>query len=59
LPIADCRLSIEEAVWQLPPLSISNRQSAIENHIDALWIEFGDRLWAGTEIAVSQTGWLK
>jgi hypothetical protein len=26
--------------------SPANQQSAIENHIDALWIEFGDRLGA-------------
>jgi hypothetical protein len=31
LPIDDCRWSIEELVWQLPPLSISNRQSTIGN----------------------------
>ena len=31
LPIADCRLSIEEVVWQLAPLSIGNRQSKIGN----------------------------
>jgi hypothetical protein len=31
LPIADCRLTIEKVVWQLLPMSISNRQSAIEN----------------------------
>jgi hypothetical protein len=29
MPIADCRLSIEEVVWQLLEMSISNRQSAI------------------------------
>jgi hypothetical protein len=29
--IADCRLSTEEVVWQLPPLSIGNRQSKIGN----------------------------
>jgi hypothetical protein len=29
LPIADCRLSIEKVVWQLFPLSIRNRKSAI------------------------------
>jgi hypothetical protein len=28
LPIADFRLSIEEVVWQLPPLSISDRPAA-------------------------------
>jgi len=27
LPIADCRLTIEKVVWQLLPMSISNRQS--------------------------------
>jgi hypothetical protein len=29
LTIANCRLSIEEVVWQLLPMSISNRKSAI------------------------------
>jgi len=31
LPIADCRLTIEKVVWQLLPMSISNRQSKIGN----------------------------
>jgi hypothetical protein len=31
LAIADCRLTIEKAVWQLLPMSISNRQSQIGN----------------------------
>jgi hypothetical protein len=29
LPIADCRLTIEKVVWQLLPMFISNRKSAI------------------------------
>jgi hypothetical protein len=29
--IADCRLPIEKVVWQLLPMSISNRRSAIDN----------------------------
>jgi hypothetical protein len=31
LAIADCRLSIEEVVWQLLAMSISNRQSKTAN----------------------------
>jgi hypothetical protein len=31
LSIAYCRLSIEQVVWQLLPMSISNRKSAIGN----------------------------
>jgi hypothetical protein len=31
LPIADCRLTIEKVLWQLLPMFISNRKSAIEN----------------------------
>jgi hypothetical protein len=31
LPIVDLRLSIEKAVWRIAPLSIGDRQSAIDN----------------------------
>jgi hypothetical protein len=31
LAIADCRLSIEKAVWRMGPLSIGNRESKIGN----------------------------
>jgi hypothetical protein len=46
LPIADCRLAIEKVVWQLLPMSIRNRKSAITKSgegffgimLESLWI---------------------
>jgi hypothetical protein len=40
LPIADCRWSIEELVWQLLPMPLSNRKSAIPAILDeAMMVE--------------------
>jgi hypothetical protein len=36
LPIDDCPLPIEKVVWELLPMSISNRQSTIGNRQSAI-----------------------
>jgi hypothetical protein len=46
LPIADCRLAIEKALLEFPPLSIGNQKSAIPaRHVEASIAEIFGKKW--------------